>query len=178
MPLTSTRGSIDLFRMYRMFLIFALWLHGGIQSSDFFKMRSVGTVQLSPDGSKVAYTVIRNDVPRRPIGQLWIMTLADGKSICISSGDEPSGNPEWSPDGTWIAYSGKSGLMIARPDGSGKKSLGPLEGTNAPLPTTGKTISWSPDGKRIAYVSGGAGTWSFYISGLLMPHDGGTGFSL
>ena len=66
------------------------------------------------------------------------MTLADRKSICLSAGNEASGDPEWSPDGKWIAYSGrldgKSGLIVAHPDGSGKKySRRPLDGTNAPL---------------------------------------------
>ena len=116
-----------------------------------------GAVKLSPDGTKIAYIVSRNDGPRRAIGQLFVMTLADGKSIGFSTALEGSGNPEWSPDGKWIAYSGKlgekSGLIIAHPDGSNKKYLGPLEGTNAPLPTTGKTVTWSPDGKQIAYVS-------------------------
>lgn len=124
---------------------------------DFLKMRSVGGVQFSPDGSRIAYTITRNDGSRGPIGQLWIMTLSDGKSIILSSGDEGSGNPEWSPDGKWIAYSGKldgkSGLMIAHPDSSGKKFLATMEGTNSPLPTTGRTIAWSPDSKQIAYVS-------------------------
>ena len=129
----------------------------GFQSSDILKLRSVGTVQFSPDGSRIAYTIIRNDGPRRPVAQLWIMTVADRKSICLSAADEPSGDPEWSPDGKWIAYSGRlgtqSGMLVARPDGSGKKYLGPLDGTNAPLPTTGKNIAWSPDSRRIAYVS-------------------------
>jgi hypothetical protein len=53
----------------------------GFQSADFQKLRSVGTVEVSPDGSRLAYTVIRNDGPRQPISQLWIMTLSDGKSI-------------------------------------------------------------------------------------------------
>jgi dipeptidyl aminopeptidase/acylaminoacyl peptidase len=132
-------------------------LPSGFQSSDFLKLRSVGTVQFSPDGSRIAYSIVRSDTPRRPVGQLWIMTLADGKSICLSAGNEPSGNPEWSPDGKWISFSGQlgdqSGLIVARPDGSGKKYLGPLEETNAPLPTTGRTIAWSPDSKQIAYVS-------------------------
>lgn len=129
----------------------------GFQSADFQKLRSVGTVQFSPDGSRLAYTVTRNDGPRQPVGQLWIMTLPDSQSICLSAGDEPSGNPVWSPDGKWIAYSGRlgdrRGLIVARPDGSGKRFLASMEGTNSPLPTTGETLAWSPDSKQIAYVS-------------------------
>ena len=130
---------------------------GGFQSSDLLKMRAAGTVQLSPDAAKAAYTVVRNDGLRRSFAQLWIMTIADRKAICLSAGDDGSGEPSWSPDGVWIAYSGKlgdkSGLMVAHPDGSGKKLLAALEGTNSPLPTTGKRIAWSPDSKRIAFVS-------------------------
>jgi hypothetical protein len=71
----------------------------GFQSADLLKLRSVGTVQFSPDGSRIAYTITHNDGPERPVGQLCILTLADRKSICMSSGNESSGNPEWSPDG-------------------------------------------------------------------------------
>jgi dipeptidyl aminopeptidase/acylaminoacyl peptidase len=129
----------------------------GFQSSDLFKMRAVGAVQFSPKGDRLAYAVTRNDGPRRPFGQLFIMTLADGKSIPLSEGMDGSGEPEWSPDGNWIAYSGKlgdkSGLIVAHADGSGKKWITALEGTNSPLPTTGKRLAWSPDSKQIAYVS-------------------------
>jgi len=129
----------------------------GLKSEDYRMLRSVGAVQFSPDGTRLAYTVTKNDGPRKPIEQLWIMTIADRKSICMSRGDEPSTEPTWSPDGKWIAYSGrageKRGIIMARPDGAGKRFLAPLEGTNSPLPMTGKTIAWSPDGKQIAYVS-------------------------
>ena len=135
----------------------ATCLPAGFQSADLLKLRSVGTVQFSPDGSRLAYTITRNDGPGRPFGQLWIMTLSDRKTIPLSAGDESSSDPEWSPDGKWIAYSGrlngKSGLIVAHPDGSGKKYLGPLDSTNAPLPTTGKSIAWAPNSSSIAYVS-------------------------
>jgi len=129
----------------------------GFASSDFLQLRSVGAVRISPDGSRIAYVVTREDGPRRPYGQVWIMSLADQKSVPLSTGDEPSGIPEWSPDGKWIAYSGrldgKAGLIVARLDGSGKKFLAAMEGTNAPLPNSGNTIAWSPDSRQIAYVS-------------------------
>ncbi|HLJ45781.1 MAG TPA: S9 family peptidase [Bryobacteraceae bacterium] len=140
-----------------LFALTAAVYASGFRSSDLLKTRSVGAVQFSPDGSRIAYTVTRNDGPRGPISQLFIMTLADGKSVSLSSGTEGSGSPEWSPDGKWIAYTGRndgrSGLMMAQADGSGKRFLTTIESTNSPLPTTGKTFTWSPDGKQIAYVS-------------------------
>lgn len=129
----------------------------GLQSADLLKLRSVAEVKLSPDGSRIAYTVINNNGDARPYSQLWLMTVADGKSTKLGSGKEGSSNPEWSPDGQWIAYDGKlgdkSGLIVARADGSNAKFLAPLQGTNSPLPSTGKSIAWSPDGKRIAFVT-------------------------
>jgi dipeptidyl aminopeptidase/acylaminoacyl peptidase len=129
----------------------------GFLSSDLLKLRSAGGVRFSPNGEQLAYTVSRNDGSRRPYGQVWIMTLAGNKTICLSSGDEPSSNPVWSPDGKWIAYDGrlgeKSGLIVARPDGSDKKYLAAMESSNSPLPNTGATVTWSQDGKQIAYVS-------------------------
>jgi dipeptidyl aminopeptidase/acylaminoacyl peptidase len=130
---------------------------GGFQSNDLLKLRSVGDVKFSPDGSRLAYTVINNDGPGRPYSQLWIMTVADGKSIRLGADREGSSNLEWSPDGQRIAYDGKlgdkSGLIVARPDGSNARFLSPIRGTNNPLPSTGKSITWSPDGKRIAFVT-------------------------
>ena len=129
----------------------------GLQSSDLLKLRSVGEVKFSPDGLRVAYTVINNDGPGRPYSQLWIMTVADNKWIRLGSTKEPSSNPEWSPGGRSIAYEGrigdKPGLIVANADGSNAKFLSPIQGTNNPLPSTGKSITWSPDGKRIAFVN-------------------------
>src|SRR5579871_6703577 len=98
-----------------------------LQSSDLLKLRAVTAVALSPDATRVAYVVENNDGPGRPYGQLWIMTLADGKTVRLGGEKEASGNPEWAPDGQSIAYRGrvgdKSGLVVARADGSGARFL-------------------------------------------------------
>jgi dipeptidyl aminopeptidase/acylaminoacyl peptidase len=126
-------------------------------SGDLYKLRSAGGVVLSPDGTRLAYSVNRNDGAGRPYAQLSIMTLADGRSISFSKEKESSGGAEWSPDGQWVAYSGKlgdkSGLIIAHPDGSSAKLLSTLEWTNNPLPTTGKRFTWAPDSRRLAFVN-------------------------
>src|SRR5262249_48831588 len=130
---------------------------GVFQSSDLHKLRSVGDVRFSPDGARIAYTISSNDRPGRPYSQVWVMTLADGKSIRLGEEGQSSSGPLWSPDGQWVAYQGrqgeKSGLVVTRPDGSGARFLAPMEGTNSPLPSTGTKVAWSPDSKRIAFVS-------------------------
>ena len=132
-----------------------------LQSGDLLKLRSVSSVAVSPDGSRVAYTVDYNDGPGRPYGQLWVMTVADGKTVRVGGERDSSGNPVWSADGQSLVYRGrvddKTGLVVSRPDGSGARFLAEMTGTNAPLPGSGATIAWSPDGKRIAFVSSVAG---------------------
>jgi dipeptidyl aminopeptidase/acylaminoacyl peptidase len=128
-----------------------------LQSGDLLKLRSVAAVQVSPDGQRVAYVVESNDGSGRPWGQIWVLTVADGKSVRIGGEKDPSGDPVWSLDSQWLAYRGRvgdrAGLIVARPDGGGAKMVAPVTGTNAPLPGAGTSAVWSPDGKRLAFVS-------------------------
>jgi dipeptidyl aminopeptidase/acylaminoacyl peptidase len=141
----------------------------GLRSSDLLSLHSVGDVQFSPDGVHLAYTVENNDGPGRPYSQVWIVSLSDGKSVRIGGEKGPSSNPVWSPDSRWVAFQGrdgdKSGLMIAQPDGSSRKFLSAMQGTNSPLPSTGNTISWSRDGKRIAFIDSVPGPETELASG-------------
>ncbi len=128
-----------------------------IESSDLYRLRSVGDVQLSPDGSRIAYTVENRDRPGRPYSQIWILNLETGQSTRVGSDDAAASNPRWSPDGRRIAYLGRAGdrfgLMLTTADGSGGTFLAPVQGTNHPLPSMGEQFAWSPNGRLIAFAS-------------------------
>jgi dipeptidyl aminopeptidase/acylaminoacyl peptidase len=129
----------------------------GFSSADLSQLRSVGSVELSPDGHRIAYTIVMRDRSGRPYGQLWIMDLASQKSARVGGEKDAAGSPLWSADGKWLAFQGSvggnSGLFIARPDGSDVTFLASANGTNSPLPGTGREFTWSPDGKQLAFIS-------------------------
>ncbi len=129
----------------------------GLSSPDLYRLRSVGEVALSPDGAQVAYGVSHNDGPLRPYSQIHVLTLVTGKTVILAKAKEGSSDAVWSKDGQWLAYegtlNGKSGLIVSRPDGTDARYLAPLQGTNHPIQGAGARITWSPDSKRLAFVS-------------------------
>src|SRR5574341_2342365 len=128
-----------------------------LRSEDFYKLRSVGSVRLSPDGSSVAYSVVHNGREGRPYRQVWISSLGGGKHIQVGGEADRGDQPVWSPDGHLIAFTGKiagkDGLHVVKPDGSALRFLAEMKGTNSPLTYEGSSIAWSPDSKQIAFVS-------------------------
>ena len=139
-----------------------------LQSADFRRLRAVSDVQLSPDGTRVAYSVTRNDAAGRPGRELYVVALADGRTARLG-GNEGASAPEWSPDGTLVAFrgtaEGRRGLVVSRPDGSGLRWLADMTGTNSPLTFEGSALAWSPDSKRIAFVSATPGPETALASG-------------
>jgi dipeptidyl aminopeptidase/acylaminoacyl peptidase len=121
-----------------------------VTTADLARIRSVGEVRYSPDGSRIAFTVQNHDGPGKPYSQIWTVPAAGGAPRLLT--DEPAGSPVWSPDGKSIAFRGKAGLAVIAADGGAPRSLHAMEGTNHPLPSTGAAIAWSPDGKRIAFL--------------------------
>ncbi len=130
----------------------------GLATKDLYHLRTVGDVQLSPDGQRVAYGVVTSERPGRPDSQVWIRHLTSGTVTKLGDG---SSSPRFSPDGTRLAFVGRSGtdsgVFVAGADGAAPQFVAPITGTNHPLPSSGERIAWSPDGTQIAFISAVAG---------------------
>lgn len=58
---------------------------GRFVSSDLYKLRSVGTVRLSPDGGKIAYTGDYNERPGKPYSRIQILDVASNRSVTVAN---------------------------------------------------------------------------------------------
>jgi Tol biopolymer transport system component len=111
---------------------------------------SYGTLRLSPDGAKLAFTA------GNPTTDIWVDELARGVHIRLTN--DPGvgyGNPTWSPDGRRILFGGAAragrGIYQMNSNGAGGKEL--LLAAENPDQGMWPT-SWSPDGRFILYVRG------------------------
>jgi dipeptidyl aminopeptidase/acylaminoacyl peptidase len=130
-------------------------------SADLYELRSVGDVQLSPDGRHVAFGVTSAERPGRPTTQIMLMELPSGTPRPLGGSAEGASSPRWSPDGSRVAFFGRSGerfgVMVADANGTSLRFIAATQGTNHPLPSSGDRLAWSPDGTRIAFISATAG---------------------
>jgi Tol biopolymer transport system component len=101
----------------------------------------------SPDGTQIAFRSERSGEP-----EIWVMNADGTDQRRLTEGLSPA----WSPDGSLIAFSGRAGLTVIRPDGTGRRVLPHTEGGEYP--------SWSPDGSRIAFNSNLTGDHVMYIA--------------
>jgi dipeptidyl aminopeptidase/acylaminoacyl peptidase len=130
-----------------------------IESVDLFYLRSASDPQLSPDGTKLVFTVQHADRIGVPYTRIFTADVAAGSANPWGSAEGVEGSaPRWSPDGKRVAYQGsvpdgKSGIVVANADGTQPQLLAEVKGTNHPLPQVGTRFAWSPDGTKIAFVS-------------------------
>ncbi len=129
-----------------------------ITIEDLWAMKRFGAASLSPDGRWVcvavsSYSMAGNDSS----SHLWLLAT-DGSAQRQLTRGQKDGDPQWSPDGRWIAFTSKRN----KPDNSGLEDEAQLyliaaDGGEAmritDLGTGVSGLRWFPDSRRIAFVS-------------------------
>ena len=71
---------------------------------------SVGSFSISPDGARIAFSAARDpDLISGFSSDIYTLKIADGAIKKIVSTPGPDDNPQWSPDGSQIAYETSDG---------------------------------------------------------------------
>jgi Tol biopolymer transport system component len=101
-----------------------------------------------PASAHAAYPGANGKIAFSRDGQIWTMNADGTGETQLTSALSPSTEPEWSPDGTRIAYTRGTGqsreVRVMNANGTGDARV-TAPWTYSP--------SWEPDGRRIAFVA-------------------------
>jgi len=109
-----------------------------------------GGLSWSPDGAKIAIVCVFPQSPNNYIAEVYTINVETGELERLTdTPDIYEYGPSWSPEGSQIAFATLASpfpIYVMDADGSKQRLL-------TTVPQLGGPISWSPDGKKIMYVS-------------------------
>ncbi len=117
---------------------------------DVFDLEWVADPQISPDGEKIVYVRRGMDIMEdRRTSALWIMSADGSNHRKLTSRTVDESSPRWSPDGSRIAFTSSddvhgSEIFIYWMESGKTARISQLE-------RSPRGLSWSPDGKYIAF---------------------------
>jgi dipeptidyl aminopeptidase/acylaminoacyl peptidase len=127
-----------------------------LTAEDIYNFSLVADAELSPDGDRIAFTVTTVERQHNDYrSSIYLSDTAGSFKRRLTTFDAKDTRPEWSPDGTRIAFlsnrSGTSQIWMIRADGGEAWKVSDLsEGITA--------FEWSPDGSCFVAVSMSDGT--------------------
>ncbi len=123
-----------------------------ISYEDLHKLAFVFGPQVSPDGSRVAYTFGRTNFDQdRRESRIEIYDVASKETHPLPVSRIAVHSPQWSPDGKWLAFCAFDSDMTMQVFASPSSGGDELQISHSK--TGVETYSWSPDGKLIAYTA-------------------------
>ena len=126
-----------------------------ITENDLYAFQWTASPQISPDGSRIVYTLVKVASKHDNYETaLWLTLATGGPARQLTSGPHDSG-AQWSPDGKILAF-----LRVMEKDGKPEPPqiyLLSMEGGEArpltEMPKGAGAPVWSPDGRLLAFTS-------------------------
>ncbi len=117
---------------------------------DLVAMERLSDPQVSPDGTRVVYTLRATDLAaNRGRTDLWLVATAGGDARRLTTHEANDSSARWSPDGRTISFlserSGSSQVWSIPADGGEARQV-----TDLPLDAANLLVS--PDGSRLAFT--------------------------